>query len=112
MVYGDTTAAAMQKRPDGMRHVFAAGDSDTDIEFLRDAQYRLVLNRGKKELMCHAYYNSFDRWRVNPMFIQPRAAGSTYPCSTTACKNEAGVAGPCRDDAGNIIPDMPDSVHP
>ena len=112
VVYGDTTAAAMQRRPDGMRQVFAAGDSDTDIEFLRDAQYRLVINRGKKELMCHAYYNSFDRWRVNPMFIQPRAAGSTYPCSTTACKNEAGVAGPCRDDAGNIIPDMPDTVHP
>lgn len=113
VIYGDTTATAMLRRPDGDRPVFAAGDSDTDIEFMRDAQYRLVINRNKTELMCHAYYNANDRWRVNPMFIQPRAAKATpYPCSTTGCKSEGGTAGPCRDDAGNVIPDQADTVHP
>ena len=112
VVYGDTTATAMQRRPDGERQVFGAGDSDTDIEFLRDAQYRLVINRQKKEVMCHAYYNEHDSWRINPMFIQPKGAQtSPYPCSTTGCKNEAGVGVPCRDDAGNIIPDQQDLVH-
>jgi hypothetical protein len=47
------------------------------------------------------------------MFIGPKAAqAAPYPCSTTACKNEQGVSGPCRDDAGNIIPDQLDAVHP
>jgi phosphoserine phosphatase len=113
VVFGDTTAAAMQKRPDGKRQYLAAGDSDTDIEFLRDAQYKLVINRNKKEVMCHAFYNSNDSWRVNPMFIEPKAVFSAgYNCSVDACKNETGVAGPCRDDAGNVIPNQVDSVHP
>ena len=103
----------MQKRPDGERQYFGAGDSDTDIEFLRDARYKLVLNRNKKEVMCHAYYNSNDSWRVNPMFIEPRAAQtSPYACAVDACKNDGGTGGPCRDDAGNIIPNQADSVHP
>jgi phosphoserine phosphatase len=106
-VYGDTTAKALQRRADGKRQVFGAGDSDTDIEFLRDATYKLAINRNKNEIMCHAFYNANDQWRVNPMFILPKAKKtSPYPCSTTACKNEAGVSGPCRDDAGNIIPDQ------
>ena len=113
VVYGDTTPTAMLRRLDGERQVFAAGDSDTDTEFLRDATYRLVINRQKKEVMCYAYYNDHDHWRINPMFIQPKSQlSSAYPCSTTACKNEAGVGGPCRDDAGNIIPDQLDLVHP
>jgi len=107
VVYGDTSVKAMQRRPDGRRQVFGAGDSDTDIEFLRDATYKLAINRNKAELMCHALYNSNDSWRVNPMFILPKSRKtSAYPCSTTACKNEAGVGGPCRDDGGNIIPDQ------
>jgi hypothetical protein len=46
------------------------------------------------------------------MFIAPRAmlAGG-YPCSTTACKSSSGAAGPCHDEAGNVIPDQTDSVH-
>jgi phosphoserine phosphatase len=113
VVYGDTGITAMQKRADGKRQHLAAGDSDTDIEFLRDARYKLVLNRNKKELMCHAYYNSNDSWRVNPMFIEPRPMqASAYNCSVDACKNESGTGGPCRDDAGNIIPNQTDSVHP
>ncbi len=107
VVYGDTTANAMLKRPDGQRQAFAAGDSDTDVDFMRDATYRLTIDRNKAELMCHSFYNANDTWRVNPMFIQPKAKKtSAYPCSTTACKDEAGTAGPCRDDAGNIIPDQ------
>jgi phosphoserine phosphatase len=113
VVFGDTTATAMQKRADGKRQYFAAGDSDTDIEFLRDAQYKLVINRNKKELMCHAYYNANNAWRINPMFIEPKPVFSAgYNCSVDACKNESGVAGPCRDDAGNVIPNQVDSVHP
>jgi hypothetical protein len=110
-VYGDTTAKAINRRPDGQRQVFAAGDSDTDIEFLRDATYKLVINRNKKELMCSAYYNDNDSWRINPMFIGPKAAASPYACAT-ACKDEAGLAGPCRDLAGNLIPMQTDVAHP
>jgi len=112
VVFGDTSASAMLKRLDGERQVFAAGDSDTDIEFLRDASYRLVINRQKKELMCNAYYNEHDRWRVNPMFIAPKSAGSPYSCAASACKNEQGVSGACRDLGSNIIPNQDDTVHP
>lgn len=92
--------------------MFAAGDSDTDIEFLRDATYKFVLNRNKKEVMCSAYYDEDDSWRINPMFIRPKAAlAAGYACAT-ACVNEAGVAGQCRDLGGNPIPAQVDSVHP
>jgi phosphoserine phosphatase len=105
-VFGDTTAKAMQRRADGQRWVFAAGDSNTDIEFLRDATYKLVVNRNKAELMCHAFLDENDSWRVNPMFILPKAKKtSAYTCSTSYA-NEAGVAGPVRDEAANLIPDQ------
>lgn len=108
-IFGDTTATAIQKRADGQRQVFAGGDSDSDTEFLRDATYRLVLNRNKTELMCHAYYNSLGTWRINPMFIQPKAMKSSqYACSTT-CMNGLGTA--CMDDANNVIPAQSDTVY-
>lgn len=107
VVYGDTTANAWLRRPDGQRQVFAAGDSDTDIEFMRDATYRLVVDRNKTELMCNAFYNANDTWRVNPMFILPRAKKTTpYPCSTTGFKSENGTGIPMRDDANNVIPNQ------
>ena len=63
--------------------------------------------------MCHAYYNENDSWRVNPMFIEPKAArDAAYPCSTTAFTTETGVGEPTRDEGGNIIPDQADAVHP
>ena len=72
-------------------------------------QYFLVINRNKTELMCHAYYNSLDTWRINPMFIQPKAAqAAPYTCSTK-CVN--GLDTPCMDDANNVIPDQTDAVH-
>jgi phosphoserine phosphatase len=111
IVFGDTTETAMQKRADGQRQVFGAGDSDTDIEFLRDSTYRLVINRQKTEIMCHGYYNAQGGWRINPMFIQPKGMKSSpYTCSTS-CKDEAGGNVPCRDDAGNVIPNQTDSIH-
>ncbi|MCX5746800.1 MAG: HAD family hydrolase [Proteobacteria bacterium] len=113
VIYGDTTATAMRRRADGHRQYLAAGDSDTDIEFLRDATYKFVVNRNKKELMCQAYNNENDSWRINPMFILPKSAvASPYPCATTACKDENGVAGPCRDLGGNIIAPQTDLAHP
>ncbi|HVK89779.1 MAG TPA: hypothetical protein VM513_36910 [Kofleriaceae bacterium] len=113
VIYGDTTATAIERRPAAMRtrQVFAAGDSDTDIEFLRDSQYKLVVNRGKAELMCFAYRNEGDTWRINPMFISPNGQKGPYACSTTACKTSAGVGGPCRDDANAIIPDQTDTIY-
>ncbi len=52
---------------------FGAGDSDTDLFFLRDATaLRLVINRNKRELMCHAYANQDGNWIINPMFILPK----------------------------------------
>jgi phosphoserine phosphatase len=108
-IFGDTTPAAMQRRADGQRQVFAAGDSDSDTEFLRDATYRFVLNRNKTELMCHAYYNSQGTWRINPMFIQPKPAQTApYTCSTK-CMN--GLDTPCTDDANKVIADQADTVH-
>ena len=103
----------MQRRPDGQRQVFAAGDSDTDIEFLRDATYKLVINRNKTELMCHAYYNAQRRAGASTRCSSSRRRSrpSPYPCSTTACKNSTGAAVPCRDEAGAVIPDQQDSVY-
>ncbi len=114
VIYGDTTANAITRRSaaDRARQVFAAGDSDTDIEFLRDSQYKLVLNRAKAELMCFAYRNEGDSWRVNPMFISPNAQKGPFACSTTACKTSTGAGGPCKDDANVTIPDQIDTVYP
>jgi hypothetical protein len=113
VIYGDTTANAINRRSvaDRARQVFGAGDSDTDIEFLRDSQYKLVLNRAKTELMCFAYRNEGDSWRVNPMFISPRAMRSTpFPCDVDACKDATGTGVACRDDANVVIPPQTDIV--
>lgn len=113
VVFGDTSANAIERRPDGQRQVFAAADTDADLEFLRDAKYKLVINRNRPDLMCHAYYNEHDSWRVNPIFIGPKPGMTTpYPCSTAAFTTELGTSQPTRDEGGNIIPDQTDSVHP
>jgi phosphoserine phosphatase len=98
VVFGDTSAHAIERRPD-QRQVFAASDSDTDVEFVRDATYKLALNRQKPELMCRAYLNEGNSWRINP-------------CSTTACFSDTGAAVPCLDESGHVIPDQLDTVHP
>lgn len=113
VVYGDATPAAILPRPVDDRQVFGAGDSDTDVDFLRDATaLKLVLNRNKKELMCNAYNDAGLSWLINPMFISPKPMQTAlYPCSTTACKDAMGVGGPCVDELGNAIPDQTDTVY-
>jgi phosphoserine phosphatase len=109
-IFGDTSAHAIERRPDGQRQYFSAGDSDTDIEFLRDATYKWVLNRNKKELMCNAFNNEDDSWRINPMFIGAKgtlAAG--YTCSA-AFTTETGTGAAARDLGGNLIANQVDAI--
>lgn len=110
-IYGDATASAWQRRS-GIRQMFAAGDSNTDITFLRDATgLRLVINRNKEELMCFSYANEDAKWLVQPMFLGPKAARSAlYPCASTACVDAAGSKGPCIGEAGQTLADQADSV--
>ncbi|GAA3140120.1 haloacid dehalogenase-like hydrolase [Streptomyces rectiviolaceus] len=112
-VYGVRGAAAEQVRPADERQVFAAGDSDTDISFLRDATaLRLVLNRNKNELMCRAYDNGDGRWLVNPMFIEPKGKlAKPYPCASTGYTERNGDEGPVRRADGSVVPDQKDTVH-
>lgn len=111
-VFGVRGAAAEKVQPAARRQVFAAGDSDTDISFLRDATaLRLVVNRNKNELMCRAYDNSDGKWIVNPMFIEPKKQKTgPYPCSTTGYVDHDGTAGPVRRGDTSVIPDQTDGV--
>ncbi|MFF1557584.1 haloacid dehalogenase-like hydrolase [Streptomyces sp. NPDC058279] len=111
-VFGVRGAAAEKVRPAARRQVFAAGDSDTDVSFLRDATaLRLVLNRNKNELMCRAYDDSDGAWIVNPMFIEPKKPKSDpYPCATTGYIGHDGTPGPVRRADGSVVPDQTDSV--
>ncbi|MFI8449558.1 haloacid dehalogenase-like hydrolase [Streptomyces erythrochromogenes] len=112
-VFGVRGPAAERIQPAGRRQVFAAGDSDTDISFLRDATaLRLVVNRNKNELMCRAYDNSDGKWIVNPMFIEPKKQKtSPYPCSTTGYADHDGTPGPVLRGDGTIVPDQADTVY-
>jgi len=102
IVRGDTGAVSFERSLD--RPWFAAGDSDSDVEFVRDAHYKLAINRNKADLMCHALYNERGTWAYNAMFIEPKAKKtSAYACNT-AFVDEAGVAGQTRDEGGNPIP--------
>jgi phosphoserine phosphatase len=107
VVFGDRSAAAIDRRPDGHRWAFAAGDSDSDASFVRDAELKLVIDRHKSSLMCLALRNEHDSWLVNPMFIQPMPPASAYACASTACSDPAGTPTACVDDAGAVIPDRP-----
>lgn len=84
------------------RQVFAAGDSDTDIAFLKDAtDLKLVINRNKNQVMCNALNNYQGKWIIEPMFISPKPKRMTaYDCPTA--KDNNGVAG-VKDEAGNAI---------
>jgi phosphoserine phosphatase len=84
------------------RQVFAAGDSDTDIAFLKDAtDLKLVINRNKGQVMCNALNDYMGKWIWNPMFISPKAPKLTpYDCPNL--KDNNGVAG-VKDEAGNAI---------
>ncbi|MER7517582.1 haloacid dehalogenase-like hydrolase [Streptomyces sp. NPDC126499] len=105
--------AAERVQPAHRRQVFAAGDSDTDVSFLRDATgLRLVVNRNKNELMCRAYDDADGRWIVNPMFIEPKKRKpDPYPCATTGYTAADGTPGPVRRDDGSVVPDRTDTVY-
>lgn len=112
-IFGVRGAAAENVQPARRRQVFAAGDSDTDISFLRDATgLRLVLNRNKNEVMCRAYDNSDGRWIVNPMFIEPKKQKATpYLCATSGFTESDGTSAPVRRADGTVIPDQRDAVY-
>lgn len=112
-ILGVRGKAAERVQPAARRQVFAAGDSDTDVSFLRDATgLRLVLNRNKAELMCRAYDNRDRRWLVNPMFIEPKGKQSApYPCATTGYTGRDGAKGPVRRTDGSVIADQQDTVY-
>jgi hypothetical protein len=113
-IYGDTSAAALTKTADPARRpVFGAGDSDTDITFLKDATaLKLVINRNKQEVMCNAYSNAGGRWIVNPMFLQPKVQlTSGYACTTSACKDDKAASIPCVDEDAQPIADQQDRVY-
>ncbi|MFG2719387.1 haloacid dehalogenase-like hydrolase [Streptomyces sp. NPDC048416] len=112
-IFGVRGAAAEKVQPANRRQVFAAGDSDTDVSFLRDATgLRLVLNRNKNELMCRAYDDSDGRWIVNPMFIEPKGQkAAPYPCATTGYTERDGTAAAVRRGDGSVVPDQRDSVY-
>lgn len=111
-VFGVRGAAAEKVQPAARRQVLAAGDSDTDVTFLRDATaLRLVVNRNKNELMCRAYDNSDGKWIVNPMFIEPKKQKTgPYPCSTTGYTDHDGTPAPVRRADTSIVPDQTDTV--
>lgn len=81
IAFGEDDPARQMETPSPT--VFAAGDAETDFFFLQDArELRLVIDRGKPELLCHALANADGKWLINPMFIEPRAAkGSTLSCA-------------------------------
>ncbi|MFE9403012.1 HAD family hydrolase [Streptomyces sp. NPDC006530] len=112
-IFGVRGAAAEKVQPAARRQVFAAGDSDTDVSFLRDATgLRLVLNRNKNELMCRAYDDSDGRWIVNPMFIEPKGQKvAPYPCATTGYTEHDGTPAPVRRADGSVVPNQRDSVY-
>ena len=113
VIYGDTSANAINIRPETERQLFGMGDSDTDTAFLQDATaLKLAINRNAVELMCNAYENQGAKWLINPMFIKPKPARTEgYPCSTTGCRDAAGNRVPCRNADGNIIPDQEDTIY-
>jgi hypothetical protein len=73
--------------------IFAAGDSNTDVFFVKDARYHLAINRNKDELMCLALENKGAHWIINPMFIDPLPTRTAeYQCEKFKIKNQKELA--------------------
>lgn len=81
VIFGEKDPKAMLEKPSPT--VFAAGDSDTDAFFVKDATgMKLVINRNTPEIMCNAYANTGRNWTINPMFIAPLPQRSEdYRCA-------------------------------
>ena len=110
VIFGQPVASQLASNPDPTRRqVFAAGDSDTDIAFVKDATVlKLALDRAKVQLMCNALSNYQDRWLFQPMFLQPRARRTTpYPCSVTRDARGDLIV----DEAGQLIADQLEPLY-
>jgi len=114
VIFGVPVEQALERQAEPQRRVaFAAGDAPTDIAMLLDATgLRLVVDRHKTELMCHALngQGTPDQgapWLIVPMFYEPLGErGEPYACSTSGCVANDGSGVPCRDESGAVIPDQ------
>lgn len=71
LAFAETDPARQLESPSPI--AFAAGDAETDLFFLRDArELRLVIDRNKPELLCHAIQNADGKWLLNEMFLLPK----------------------------------------
>ena len=94
-IFGDASPAAIEPSEKN-RPVLAAGDADTDVTFLQDARFRVVIDRNKPELMCRARSNADGGWMIQPMFIAPRPAkAGDGACTEESCVLPDGSRGPC-----------------
>jgi phosphoserine phosphatase len=92
VILGASTADQDKRTKDLQdRVVFAAGDSDTDLEFLKESKFKLVFNRSKTELMCNAYNQTEGgNWMISPLLIKERAQKSGgFDCSKYSLPNVA-----------------------
>ncbi|MFI5300652.1 MAG: haloacid dehalogenase-like hydrolase [Polyangiales bacterium] len=91
------------------RAVFAAGDSDGDVAMLQDASaLKLVLNRGRLQVMCNAYANAGNTWRVQPMFLGPAPRHvQPFPCAGAVDAKGDRLT----EESGAAIGDQFDSVY-
>ncbi len=104
VIYKEPPATQLPSNSDPTkRPVFVAGDSDTDIAFLKDgAELKLVIDRNKLQVMCNALRNYQNKWIWEPMFIEPKAKKLTaYDCDTG--KDNNGNVG-ITDESGALIP--------
>jgi phosphoglycolate phosphatase-like HAD superfamily hydrolase len=100
----------LPSNPDAsQRQVFAAGDSDTDIAFVKDATgLKLHINRAKIQMACNSLANYDNKWLFELMFINPRARRTTpYPCSTA--KDARGDL--IVNEVGQPIPDQTEPLY-
>jgi hypothetical protein len=104
VIFHQPAAAQLAKADVAHRPVFAAGDSDTDVTFVQDAtDLKLVIDRGRVQLMCNAYSDAGHRWLVQPMFIDPSPPrAEPYPCSTAVDADGQRLV----DEDGRPMPDQ------
>jgi hypothetical protein len=110
VIFHEPDASQLAVNPDpAKRPTLSAGDSDTDIAFVKDATgLKLAINRNKMQLMCNAYSNYQGKWFVQPMFISPKpqkVAGYDCPGAKDAAGNSI------VDEAGQGMAFQVDSVY-
>ncbi len=106
-IFGRAPAEQLAPSPSNdaqQRPVLVGGDSDTDVAMLKDAsELKLVIDRGRTQLLCNALANRGGRWLLQPMFLLPGPARrAPYPCSTA--RDAAGA--PIVDENGQPMVDQ------